>query len=755
MAKSIPRTYINPSASSYHSSSPPPDPATLAFHRQLPGYAPTPVVPLPGIAQSLGVGNVLLKDESSRLALPAFKILGASWAAYRAVASALGLSLQVSLEELAHATEGKGLSLYAATDGNHGRAVARMGKLLHIPAFVYVPKSVPLPTRGFIVGEGATLEVVQGDYDLAVEKAFEAAKQPGGILIQDTSFPGYEDIPNWIVDGYTTLLLELDSQCTASLGRPPDVVVCPVGVGCFAHAVVAHYKRPSSSSHTRILTVEPDTAACLRSSLRAGEMKTIPTSRTIMDGLYCGTVSALAWPLLSGGVDVCTSVSDWEANKAVQDLLEYGVKAGPCGAATLAGLRNVAALAPEALGSGKDTIVALLCTEGARVYPPPLDVSISDPVLLTQQLVRIDSSNPTLSAAGGAGEVRIAEYVAAWLAHREFEVHWLEGTPGRPSVVGMAKGSGGGKSLMFNGHIDTVTNAGYDGDPLSGEIVDGAIHGRGAFDMKGGVAACMVAAARAKEGGLRGDIIVAAVADEEDLSIGTAEVLAAGWRADAAIISEPSYLQVTLAHRGFQWYQVDIHGKAAHGSRPELGVDAIVKSGHLLVELERLGERLKGGEGHAFLGRGTVHAGLIKGGAEPSSYPALCTVTVERRTVPGETDAVVETELRAILDHLTAIVPDFSYSLKQLASRPPFQAPLDSPFTQLVLSHVRTALRKEPVHRAEPFWTDAALLAEKGIECVLFGVDGGGAHAAKEWATVESVGRVVEALEGVVREWCA
>ncbi|KZO92320.1 peptidase M20 [Calocera viscosa TUFC12733] len=751
-SKPIPRTYVNPSASSFTTSGDP-DPATRKFHEQLPGYAPTPIVSLEGVAKALGVGHVLLKNESERLGLPAFKILGASWAAYRAVAEALKLSLQVSLEELAAAANGKGLALYAATDGNHGRAVARMGKLLGIPAFIYVPKTVPLPTRGFIISEGATLQVVSGDYDMAVDKAYDDAKTPGGILIQDTSFAGYEDIPRWIVDGYTTMLLELDSQCTQSVGRPPDVIICPVGVGCLAHAVVQHYKSPHK--HTRIMTVEPDTAACLRTSLRAGEMKTIPTSRTVMDGLYCGTVSSLAWPLLKGGVDVSTSVSDREAHQAVHDLLEYGVKAGPCGAAALAGLRNVTSLAPSALNLGPDTVVALLCTEGTRTYPVPLDVSLDDPVTLTQQLVRIDSSNPDLSAAGGAGEVRIAEYVAAWLAHREFEVHVLEGTPDRPSVVGVAKGSGGGKSLMFNGHIDTVTNAGYEGDPLSGEIVDGAIHGRGAFDMKGGVAACMVAAARAKGAGLRGDVILAGVADEENLSLGTEELLAAGWRADAAIISEPSYLQVTLAHRGFAWFEVQIHGKAAHGSRPELGVDAIVKAGHFLVELERLGQCLQAGEGHAFLGRGTVHAGLVKGGEEPSSYPALCTVTVERRTVPGETDAVVEAELREILDQLASTVPNFSYTLKRLTSRAPFEADTSSAFTQLVLKHVQTVLGKDPVLRAEPFWTDAALLANAGVQSVLFGVDGGGAHAAREWATVQSLEQVATALEGVVREWCA
>jgi acetylornithine deacetylase/succinyl-diaminopimelate desuccinylase-like protein len=240
-----------------------------------------------------------------------------------------------------------------------------------------------------------------------------------------------------------------------------------------------------------------------------------------------------------------------------------------------------------------DYVIVLLCTEGSRTYTPPLDISIDDPVALTQALVRIDSSSPDLSSHGGGGETKIADYISAWLAHRQFEIIVLKKHRGRPSVIAVARGSGkGGKSLMFKGHTDTVTLAGYNGNPLGGEIRNNSVYGRGAFDMKAGVAASMIAAVSAKEYGVGGDIMVAAVADEENASLGTQEILEAGWRADAAIVSEPSYLQVTMAHKGFVWFYIDVIGKAAHGSRPELGIDAIAKAGYFLVALERYGQDL-------------------------------------------------------------------------------------------------------------------------------------------------------------------
>ncbi|MCX5215385.1 M20/M25/M40 family metallo-hydrolase [Kitasatospora sp. NBC_00240] len=219
--------------------------------------------------------------------------------------------------------------------------------------------------------------------------------------------------------------------------------------------------------------------------------------------------------------------------------------------------------------------------------PAALDPRDADPGRLLARLISIDSVNPDL-VPGGAGETVIADFCGEWLTARGFELHSLEKRPGRPSLVAIARGTGGGRSLMLNGHLDTVSLAGYDGNPLDPQTRDGRMYGRGTFDMKGGIAAMMVAAARATaHGSLRGDVMLACVADEEHGSSGTEEVLES-FTADAAIVTEPSHLEVTLAHKGFAWFDVEIEGRAAHGSRPELGLDAIAKAGHFLVALEEL-----------------------------------------------------------------------------------------------------------------------------------------------------------------------
>ncbi|MFI6315896.1 M20/M25/M40 family metallo-hydrolase [Nonomuraea sp. NPDC050556] len=359
---------------------------------------------------------------------------------------------------------------------------------------------------------------------------------------------------------------------------------------------------------------------------------------------------------------------------------------------------------------------------------------------LLRSLVAIDSVNPAL-VSGGAGEGEIAAFCAEWLAGHGFEVHRLEETPGRPSIVGVAKGAGGGPSLMLNGHLDTVGLAGYDGDPLEPVERDGRLYGRGTYDMKGGLAAIMVAAATAARQRLRGDVLVACVADEEHASSGTAEVLKS-FTADAAVVAEPSDLEVTLAHKGFAWFDVEIQGRAAHGSRPDLGIDAIAKAGHLLVALD--GWRSE--HTHPLLGRGTVHASMISGGREASTYPATCRVTVEHRTVPGE-DA--QAELTALLDRLAATVPDFRYRLEPGLVRRPFEADRDATIVRTLLAQAGPA-----VIRGEPFWTDCALLDEAGIPCLLYGPAGEGAHAATEWVDLASVERVARVLAATAVEFC-
>lgn len=384
--------------------------------------------------------------------------------------------------------------------------------------------------------------------------------------------------------------------------------------------------------------------------------------------------------------------------------------------------------------------------------PDSAPVLCDDPEAVLQDLVRIDSVNPGL-VPGASGEAAIAAFTASWLEARGFAITRLEATPGRPSIVAVASGTGHGRNLMFNGHLDTVTLAGYDGEPLEPKIEDGRMYGRGTFDMKAGIAAMMVAAATAAARPHRGDIVLALVADEEFASAGTEEVLR-HFTADAAIVSEPTHEDIVVAHRGFAWFEVTIHGIAAHGSRPDLGVDAIAKAGRFLTGLDDLARKLKAGPAHPILGTGNIHASVIRGGEEISSYPAQCTVSLERRTVPGETAETVETELREILDGIAAADPGFSYTLTRGLERHPFEIPAEAPIVQAVLHAAEAATGTVPVLRGEPFWTDASLMLEAGIPGLLFGVDGGGAHAATEWIELASLDRVSRVLAQAAIDYC-
>ncbi|KAH8585772.1 tryptophan synthase beta subunit-like PLP-dependent enzyme [Bisporella sp. PMI_857] len=671
--------YYNPQALSWTSTSSGANfEEIMTFHRKIPGFSPTKLISLDDVARQIGVKAVYLKDETSRCELPSFKILGASWAAFRAIAERNSLPLDVSFEELAKAAQATNTKLFAGTDGNHGRAVARFARILGLASEIFVPVYLDLSAVNNIKSEGANVVFVEGDYDQAVQEARNTAeKTEGAFWIQDTAFKDYESIPQWIIDGYGTMLLETEQQLH---GVTPDLVVVPVGVGSFAQAVTSHSK--SSGRSTRVVTVEPDAAPCLWNSLQTQNFGPISTSKTIMTGMSCGTVSSISWPILQAGVDVALTISDWEAHKAVQYLSSVGVSAGPCGAATLAALQYIGHNSPASVGLSEDSIVVIFCTEGARPYNTPRDVSIDDPVKLTQALVQIDSSNPSLSR-GGAGETAIADYISEWLNHRDIEVHRLEKGPGCPSIVGRVKGQGGGKSLLFNGHIDTVTTAGYTGDALAGEVRDGSVFGQGAFDMKARVAASLLSLSQARK---------AADANEEYLSAGTEKVLDAEWTADAAIISEPTPLEAIVAHKGFVWFEVEILGSAAHGSRPDLGLDAICKAGHFLVELDKYSQGILNGPQHPSLGTGSIHASLIQGGADPSSYPASCTTTIEWRTVPGETTSYVEDEIRTILERIRSRVPDFKYHLRMGMSRPPYEVDKSNPFVIGTLNNIETAI---------------------------------------------------------------
>ena len=334
--------------------------AVRSFHRSLPGYRETPLVPLPRVAAELGLRAVLVKDESSRLGLPAFKMLGASWALYRALAERCEQAPAPDIEGLRKAVaDMEAVRLVTATDGNHGRAVARMGALLDLPVTVVVPRGVSETAVALIRGEGCEVEELDSSYDDAVRHAADlAATDPSGLLVQDTSWPGYEDVPQWIVDGYATLFTEAAEQ-TEDLGLDFDALLVPVGVGSLAHAAVQF---AATRAGCDVVAVEPDTAACVQASLATGELTSVETATTIMAGLNCGTPSYLAWPDLLTGLSGCVTVTDEQAAAAMEELAAAGVDSGACGAASLAALHTLASLAQGSLSP--DSVVLLLNTEG-------------------------------------------------------------------------------------------------------------------------------------------------------------------------------------------------------------------------------------------------------------------------------------------------------------------------------------------------------------------------------------------------------
>ncbi|WP_293699258.1 M20/M25/M40 family metallo-hydrolase [uncultured Agrococcus sp.] len=376
-----------------------------------------------------------------------------------------------------------------------------------------------------------------------------------------------------------------------------------------------------------------------------------------------------------------------------------------------------------------------------------MEISDADAQRLLADLVRIDSTNPEL-VAGGAGESEIADFATSWLEPRGFDCRRLESTPGRPSVVATYRG-GRGKRLMLNGHLDTVTLAGYSGNALEPLVQGGRMHGRGTYDMKAGVAAMMTAAAGVARAGHGGDIVLALVADEEHASIGTQEVLAAGFTADAAIVVEPTGLDIVTAHRGFVWLDITVHGRAGHGSRRDLGVDAIAHTGRVLTALAEHDRVLAGRPPHPLLGTANLHAATINGGEERSSYPAECTVAVEYRTLPGDSAENVERELRAIVDDAIADSP-CSAEVRVVFERSPFHIDQDADIVRAVANGVEAETGRAPELPGEAFWTDCALLADAGIPTVLFGVDGGGAHAEDEWVDLASFRTVTKALTRVI-----
>ncbi|KAF2259454.1 tryptophan synthase beta subunit-like PLP-dependent enzyme [Lojkania enalia] len=359
--------FFNSSACSWVYQGSAPDPSVETFHCRLPDYNTTPLINLPMVAKELGLGHVVIKDESHRLGLPAFKILGASWAIYKAVAQECNIALPCPLEELGGAARTHGIKLITCTEGNWGRAVARMAKYLGIPATIFVPDFMDEATQDKISREGAKVVVVDGDYDVSIQAARDEVENESSLLVMDTSWKGYEEIPEWVVEGYSTMLSETDRQLDEIVGRLATHVFASVGVGSWAQAVCRHYKAARASA--AVITVEPEAAACLKTSLEAGHITPITTGHTIMNGMCCGTVSYTVWDTLRQGVDASVAVSDVEVHNDLQCLHSQDVKNGPCGAAPLSALRRLCS--ERKLALDQDSVIVLFSTEGARDYVVP------------------------------------------------------------------------------------------------------------------------------------------------------------------------------------------------------------------------------------------------------------------------------------------------------------------------------------------------------------------------------------------------
>jgi acetylornithine deacetylase len=369
-------------------------------------------------------------------------------------------------------------------------------------------------------------------------------------------------------------------------------------------------------------------------------------------------------------------------------------------------------------------------------------------------LVQINSINPTL-VPGAPGEAEIGEYVAAAMREMGLDVVLTEVESGRVNVVGKVAGQGNGLSLLLNAHMDTVGVAGMTINPFGAEIKDGRLYGRGSYDMKASLAA-MLAAVKALQDGsvvLAGDLWLTAVADEEALSIGSAAV-AKAITADGVIVTEPTHFDICRAHRGFIWYEVETIGRAAHGSRFHDGIDANMRMGRFLAELDKLEQDLRRRKPHELAGPPSLHAALLNGGTELSTYAASCRLQLERRTIPGETEAQARAELQAIIDRLSQADETFQATLKPFFQRNPYTVAAEVPIIQTLEQVVSEHFGRPPTHIGQTFWTDAALFAEAGMDAVLLGPKGAGPHSAVEWVDLQSTVDLAQILAETAIRFC-
>ena len=370
---------------------------------------------------------------------------------------------------------------------------------------------------------------------------------------------------------------------------------------------------------------------------------------------------------------------------------------------------------------------------------------------LIADLVAIDSVNPDL-VAGAVGEAEIADFIARRCEALGMEIRLQEAAPGRPNVIATRRGSGGGRTLLLNGHTDTVGLGGM-ASPLAATIDGDRLMGRGAFDMKASLAAMILAAEALAGEGLRGDLILAFVADEEFASVGT-QALVRDISADLAIITEPTDLKLTIAHKGFVWAQIETRGRAAHGSRPDEGIDAIVGMGPILTGLGDLERTLSAGPRHPLVGPASVHASLIAGGVELSTYPDRCLLDIERRTIPGETLTAIETQLAGLVDRAREALPGLGVELRMGIERQPFEIAPEHELVATVSNAVARETGAAPPLTGAGGWMDSALLAAAGIPTVILGPSGGGAHADDEWVAVSSVEACARIYADVARAVC-